>query len=147
MTDQATTTSQRPVIVVNHESRINQYAVSETIKRPDGSTGVENRLLVLKPGANRVPADQWKLYGKEVKGELASGRLSIMDKPLRSMNERDAIELVQKTIDKPLLNAFKASESRSKVSEAIERHLAKVEGREPLNPTKVEIENEDLSAL
>ncbi len=144
MAEQATQTSERPssaapVLVVNSRKGISLYILASKGKLEDGSEGTLHQPMRLMPGANRIPADQWKAFAKECKPDLDKGLIRVMDRSLKSYEEGDAIGIVKSTIDKSLLKAFLAVDSRAAVRKAITRQLAEVTGK------PVEDDDEELS--
>jgi hypothetical protein len=139
MADQATQVSAAPVIVINARKGISVYALAVKGKLDDGSEGTKHDPIRFMPGANRVPADRWKMFLKECKQDLDNGTLRVMDKALKSYEERDALALVKNTIDKALLKAFRASDQRPAVRKAIDKQIADITGK------AVEEDDEELT--
>lgn len=120
MAEQATQTqdSKRPsgapstVIVVNDSDRVKGF----TFAVATGSGALQHEATRLTPGANRVSGDAFKRHADDFK---ADDQIWILDKPLSSLNEREARAVVERTIDVALLNAFAAVEKREEVRKLI----------------------------
>lgn len=118
-----------PVIVINHTRGIRQYATAYRGDLPDGSAGTLHNVTRLLPGANRIEAGRWKELAKECEPDIKKETLSIMDKAISAYPERDALEIVKITIDRPLLQAFRSVDSREKVRTAIDKQLRDIMGK------------------
>lgn len=99
--------------------------------------------IILKGGANTVPAEKWKpfanhptikilvdkgelefdMYGKDVK---AKDEVKLDQDHLQSMKVKEATDLVNLTIDKELLESWLKVEKRAGIKKAIESQLEKL---------------------
>ena len=107
MAEQATQTK----VLINDSVRIMQFAAPRKVA--DGM--VEHDILRLMPGANRVDSGLIDRHKADIEKAKV---VSVMDRPITSMSERDAVRLVQQTIDVELLKAFSSSEKRKPVKDA-----------------------------
>jgi hypothetical protein len=132
MAEQAAATAERrasPVVVISSRKGISQYILATRGKLEDGSEGTVHDPIRLMPGANRIEADRWKAFAKEVKPDLERGTLRVMNKALSGYEEQDAVQIVKSTIDRSLLNAFRSVDSRKDVRKAIDRQLKDIAGK------------------
>jgi hypothetical protein len=129
MAEQATQSPAVPTVVINPSKGLRIYLLASKGTLDDGSQGTVHERLQLLPGANRVPAETWKRFGKECDGDIKGGRLSTMTKALSAYEERDALELVKNTIDMPLLKAFRNADKRKAVRKAIDNQMREITGK------------------
>jgi hypothetical protein len=129
MAEQATQPSAAPVVVINPHKGLRIYLLASKGALEDGSEGTIHEKLQLVPGANRVPADRWKAFTKEVKQDLDKGVLKVMTKALNAYDEDAALALVKATIDRQLLKAFRVVDTRKAVRKAIDDQIADITGK------------------
>lgn len=112
------------------------YAVCVNI--PVGEDGRVNQIrVVLRPGLNEIPEDQWNLAKEHpsLKAKIQKGIVEVISasdegqehaSELRTMRVRESITLVKETIDEDVLRHWLEIETRDSVSDALSSQLAKV---------------------
>lgn len=120
----------KTVKVMSNLPRVDTIGVGySAIAGGHGTKAITIRLL---PGVNEVHAESWEKAKqlKVVKHHLAEGNFKeltgVTSQGLSGMSTADAIDLVEKTLDRELLRSWLGSEKRGAVASAIEVQIDKI---------------------
>lgn len=124
--------------VENHTERVTKIPIMFTHEKTGHCAEVDS--IVLLPGVNDVDPEKWakvkdfehvkllvKLGAK--RGGFVVGKPTESLATLEKLDAEDAIETVDECVDAKLLAAWRASEKRAAVLEALEKQIEKIDPR------------------